>query len=147
MRRRAFERDGGACQGCGLDLAYLEARLADQQREAAIANGWHLRSAAANMHDVPLARLLRDSGFDPRRSLWECDHARPLADGGRHELAWVWTLCQVCHERKTAVENGVRNGLVPRHELPCAFPSDEDSADAVKARWIEYLKVRAKCRS
>ena len=44
----------------------------------------------------------------------ECDHIRPIKDGGeRYAMSNLQTLCRACHFAKTAKENGKVKG---RHE-------------------------------
>jgi 5-methylcytosine-specific restriction endonuclease McrA len=54
------------------------------------------------------ARILREKGFVPRKSLWELDHIVPLIDGGGHELENLQTLCKPCHKKKTSREAHLR---------------------------------------
>ena len=90
------------CAACDMDTRAAKREIARQAREASS----HGARAWRTMTELGL--LLRLEGFDVCRSLWEMDHAVPLASGGKNEIENLWTLCQLCHRAKTARENRLR---------------------------------------
>lgn len=87
LRDQVFARDGGTCALCGTDtvVAYGELkRSRGRAREEAL-EVWGMKSVAA------------------RRSLWDADHIRPVAEGGGQcDLENLRTLCLPCHREVTA---------------------------------------------
>jgi 5-methylcytosine-specific restriction protein A len=87
LRDLVFARDRGVCALCATDtLAAFEAlkrsRGSARTRELEL---WGLRSITA------------------RRSLWDADHIRPVAEGGGQcDLDNLRTLCLPCHREVTA---------------------------------------------
>lgn len=96
LRSRVRVRDMGICAVCGFDCGLAQRQL---NRE-----GWEY----GYKPHTPFGRMLRKIGFDVAKSLWEMDHIVPLTDGGKHTLEWVWTLCQLCHRKKTSMEATLR---------------------------------------
>lgn len=119
LRDKVSDRDHGVCAACGFDCHLAERQMRQEYSRA-----------RAGLRDGPdIGRTLRAVGFDLTRSLWDMDHVVPLADGGGHALEWVWTLCQVCHKKKTALEATLRaRGYTP-----------EQDPEAAKARWRSEL--------
>lgn len=133
MRMRAFSRDFGTCRACGFDAEGAALELTRQAVERRAARG-----------ATPFGRLLVDSGFDLSSSLWEADHVLALADGGAHDVDWLWVLCQLCHGRKTQLEAAVRSG---RSSYPQPIQDARAAApDPLRhmAAWAELLQVEAK---
>lgn len=87
LRYQVFLRDGGVCGLCGLDTIAAYAALKRSRgtaRTEALAM-WGLSSPTA------------------RRSLWDADHIRPVAEGGGEcDLDNLRTLCLMCHREVTA---------------------------------------------
>jgi 5-methylcytosine-specific restriction enzyme A len=74
VRRKAvLARDKGVCACCGLNTKTISLR--------------HARAVWG---------LPRD-----RRSVWDVDHIKTLAEGGNHDLSNLQTLCYKCHQQKT----------------------------------------------
>lgn len=87
LREQVLRRDAGVCAACGTDTlaAYRTLqRSRGQARTEALAM-WGLRTVRA------------------RRSLWDADHIRPVAEGGGQcDLENLRTLCLPCHREVTA---------------------------------------------
>lgn len=87
LRDQVFLRDRGVCALCGLDTVAAYSAL-KRTRGAARAESltmWGLASISA------------------RRSLWDADHIRPVAEGGGEcDLDNLRTLCLLCHREATA---------------------------------------------
>lgn len=101
-RREVLERDHGICRECGVDTLELYDLLRVTWMTGRRRPG---QDAAVNdAIDVLLRehRLTR-ADFFGRRSLWDCDHVHPWAEGG-HDLGMdnLQTLCIPCHRSKTA---------------------------------------------
>ena len=94
-RSRVRKRDRTVCAVCRLDTNALRKEVRGRGR----------------------ARILREKGFVPRRSLWELDHIVPLVDGGGHELENLQTLCTPCHKKKSAREASERAARLRVSEL------------------------------
>ncbi|MFC6645660.1 HNH endonuclease signature motif containing protein [Granulicella cerasi] len=87
LRDQVFLRDRGICALCSSDTVAEYARLKRSRGNSrAIAlEMWGLRSVTA------------------RRSLWDADHIRPVAEGGGEcDLDNLRTLCLMCHREATA---------------------------------------------
>ncbi len=95
-RSRVRKRDRTVCAACRLDTNALRREVRGRGR----------------------ARILREKGFVPRRSLWELDHIVPLIDGGGHELENLQTLCTPCHKKKSAREATDRAARLRTSDLP-----------------------------
>jgi 5-methylcytosine-specific restriction protein A len=87
LRDQVFARDRGVCALCETDTvaAYAELkRSRGRAREEAL-EVWGMKSVGA------------------RRSLWDADHMRPVAEGGGEcDLENLRTLCLPCHREVTA---------------------------------------------
>lgn len=87
LRDQVFARDRGICVLCETDTvaAYAELkRSRGRAREEAL-EVWGMKSVTA------------------RRSLWDADHIRPVAEGGGEcDLDNLRTLCLPCHREVTA---------------------------------------------
>ena len=102
VRERVFARDGGVCAECGADTVRIFAAL-KRARGAALAAGltfYGLKTISA------------------RRTLWDADHLRPVAEGGGQcDLDNLRTLCVACHREATAALRGrlakIRPGFLP----------------------------------
>ena len=79
-------RDRGICAACATDTRAL------RRAYAALPAG-RKRAAFADAHDIPERRR--------RATWWDADHIVPIAEGGRHELANLRTLCVRCHKAET----------------------------------------------
>jgi 5-methylcytosine-specific restriction protein A len=87
LRDQVFARDHGICAVCQIDTiaAYNALKRA---RGPARAAGLHLYGMKS---------------ITTRRSLWDADHIRPVAEGGGQcDLDNLRTLCLLCHREATA---------------------------------------------
>jgi 5-methylcytosine-specific restriction endonuclease McrA len=87
LRDKVYARDKGVCAACALDTvaAYGALRRSRGHARAEALAMWGLRSVTA------------------RRSLWDADHVRPVAEGGGEcDLENLRTLCLMCHREATA---------------------------------------------
>jgi 5-methylcytosine-specific restriction enzyme A len=87
LRDQVFARDRGICAVCHIDTiaAYNALKRA---RGPARAAGLHLYGMKS---------------ITTRRSLWDADHIRPVAEGGGQcDLDNLRTLCLLCHREATA---------------------------------------------
>jgi 5-methylcytosine-specific restriction enzyme A len=87
LRDQVFARDRGICAVCAIDTiaAYNALKRA---RGPARAAGLHLYGMKS---------------ITTRRSLWDADHIRPVAEGGGQcDLDNLRTLCLLCHREATA---------------------------------------------
>ena len=87
LRDQVFARDRGICAICAIDTiaAYNALKRA---RGPARAAGLHLYGMKS---------------ITTRRSLWDADHIRPVAEGGGQcDLDNLRTLCLLCHREATA---------------------------------------------
>ena len=103
-----------------------EARRRVRKRDRTICAQCHLNTnrLAREVRGRGRARILREKGFVPRRSLWELDHIVPLIDGGGHELENLQTLCTPCHKKKTAQEASQRAAQPRPSPEPGAEPPE-----------------------
>jgi 5-methylcytosine-specific restriction enzyme A len=86
LRDQVFARDHGRCAACGIDAvaAYNALKRARGAARAAGLRLYGLKTIAA------------------RRSLWDADHIRPVAEGGGQcDLDNLRTLCLLCHREAT----------------------------------------------
>lgn len=90
-RHRAFERDGGRCQICSLDIAFLHRWLRHAPKKSRV--GTRARR---------LRFLHRRGLLGGHQHLYECDHIVPQVEGGGHEPENLRTLCIPCHKAETA---------------------------------------------
>ena len=87
VRDCVFARDAGVCAGCGGDTVRIFAAL-KRSRGAA-------REAGLRFYGM--------KNITSRRSLWDADHIRPVAEGGGQcDLDNLRTLCVACHREATA---------------------------------------------
>jgi len=85
LRQQVLARDRGVCADCGLDTIEFYRRL---QRLPA-----RRRNALRRQLDMHARR----------RSFWDADHIRPVAEGGGEcDLSNLRTLCLWCHLQRTA---------------------------------------------
>ena len=87
LRDQVLLRDKGVCALCGTDTvaAYAELKRSRGRVRAELLEVWGMRSVTA------------------RRSLWDADHVRPVAEGGGEcDLDNLRTLCLCCHREVTA---------------------------------------------
>ncbi|HEX4577291.1 MAG TPA: HNH endonuclease signature motif containing protein [Edaphobacter sp.] len=87
LRDQVFARDRGICAVCHIDTiaAY---NVLKRARGPARAAGLHLYGMKS---------------ITTRRSLWDADHIRPVAEGGGQcDLDNLRTLCLLCHREATA---------------------------------------------
>jgi 5-methylcytosine-specific restriction protein A len=87
LRDQVFARDQGVCALCATDTVRAYSAL---RRSRGLARTQAL--AMWGMHSVTA-----------RRSLWDADHIRPVAEGGGQcDLDNLRTLCLPCHREVTA---------------------------------------------
>ena len=87
LRDLVFARDRGLCAVCHTDTvrAYADLRRTRGSARRQALELWGLKSITA------------------RRSLWDADHIRPVAEGGGQcDLENLRTLCLPCHREATA---------------------------------------------
>lgn len=114
LRAYVWERDGGKCSRCGLDIkTLLELRgillwpdghfpynekmasmMPRRRWNVLICDGWS---------EKEWRNLLRRIGvkFGYLGHLWEADHIVPLSEGGEHHEANMRILCLKCHKDST----------------------------------------------
>ena len=106
LRKEVFERDHGVCAECGMDTEAFEEAV----RRIPVA----YESCRGYVRKIALEAL--DPPLNGRRPLWAADHIDPVEDGGGHRgLENIQTLCQVCHDKKTA-EQKKRNSKAAKAE-------------------------------
>ena len=140
IRRRILTRDDETCQSCGWDRS-IRRRARDHVR------GLIAEAAGEKPDGISALRLGRDEidadererrreqfrewrerrdaakarYGDPEREFGRSlhvDHIEPVADGGHpFDPGNLQTLCDRCHERKTAAENSQRASTPTRDEL------------------------------
>ena len=87
LRDQVFARDRGICARCSIDTIAAYAALKRARGTTRIA-GLHLYGMKS---------------ITTRRSLWDADHIRPVAEGGGQcDLDNLRTLCLLCHREATA---------------------------------------------
>jgi 5-methylcytosine-specific restriction enzyme A len=87
LRDQVFGRDRGHCAVCRIDTVAAYAALKRARGPARIAG----------------LRLYGMKTITSRRSLWDADHIRPVAEGGGQcDLDNLRTLCLLCHRDATA---------------------------------------------
>ncbi len=87
LRDQVFARDRGVCAGCGADTVAIFNAL-KRARGAA-------QAAGLSLYGMKTIRS--------RRSLWDADHIRPVAEGGGQcDVDNLRTLCLPCHREETA---------------------------------------------
>jgi len=87
LRDQVFARDRGLCALCSTDTvaAYAALKRSRGPGRAQALELWGMKSITA------------------RRSLWDADHIRPVAEGGGQcDLDNLRTLCLPCHREVTA---------------------------------------------
>jgi 5-methylcytosine-specific restriction enzyme A len=87
LRDQVFLRDKGVCGLCGTDTVAEYARLLRSRGKVReeLLEVWGMRSVAA------------------RKTLWDADHVRAVAEGGGEcDLDNLRTLCLCCHREVTA---------------------------------------------
>lgn len=93
LREKVYERDLGKCASCGVDTRLQRTSLEDALRPSGDA-----RSPAY----VALLKSLDLTASEAKRSLWQADHVKPVAEGGGLcGLEGIQTLCVKCHKRKS----------------------------------------------
>ena len=86
LRDQVFARDQGRCGGCGIDTVAAYYALKRARGAARVAG----------------LRLYGMKTIHTRRSLWDADHIRPVAEGGGQcDLDNLRTLCLLCHKDAT----------------------------------------------
>jgi 5-methylcytosine-specific restriction endonuclease McrA len=130
VRRRIIKRDDEACQACGYDhargrraRAHIRARVdafagkeppgpsmlklgRGEIADAEVVQHRQEHRAWRRAYDEAKARY--GDQYDRAREL-HVDHITPIADGGHpFDPANLQTLCEECHESKTAAENSER---------------------------------------
>ena len=87
VREQVFARDAGVCAMCRSDTVAIYHALKRARGGA--------RSAGLSIYGMKTIRS--------RRSLWDADHIRPVAEGGGQcDLDNLRTLCLPCHREVTA---------------------------------------------
>jgi 5-methylcytosine-specific restriction endonuclease McrA len=87
LREQVFARDRGVCQACHADTMAIFAALKRARGSA--------RAAGLAFYGM--------KSLSSRRSLWDADHIRPVAEGGGQcDLDNLRTLCVACHREATA---------------------------------------------
>ncbi|HSY36299.1 MAG TPA: HNH endonuclease signature motif containing protein [Acidobacteriaceae bacterium] len=101
LRDQVLLRDKGVCALCGTDTVAEYARLLRSRGKvrAELLEVWGMRSVGASLP----AGKKGSAGRAARRSLWDADHVRPVAEGGGEcDLDNLRTLCLCCHREVTA---------------------------------------------
>jgi 5-methylcytosine-specific restriction enzyme A len=87
LRDHVFARDRGICAVCQADTIAIYAALRRARGPA--------RAAGLSLYGM--------KSITSRRSLWDADHIRPVAEGGGQcDLDNLRTLCLPCHREATA---------------------------------------------
>ena len=87
LRDQVFSRDRGICALCQADTVAIYAALKRARGPA--------RAAGLSLYGM--------KSITSRRSLWDADHVRPVAEGGGQcDLDNLRTLCIPCHREVTA---------------------------------------------
>jgi 5-methylcytosine-specific restriction protein A len=87
LRDKVFARDHGVCHLCQADTVAIFAALKRARGPA--------RTAGLSLYGM--------KSISARRSLWDADHIRPVAEGGGQcDLDNLRTLCLPCHREATA---------------------------------------------
>jgi 5-methylcytosine-specific restriction endonuclease McrA len=87
LRDQVFSRDRGFCALCQADTVAIYAALKRARGPA--------RAAGLSLYGM--------KSITSRRSLWDADHIRPVAEGGGQcDLDNLRTLCIPCHREVTA---------------------------------------------
>jgi 5-methylcytosine-specific restriction endonuclease McrA len=87
LRDQVFARDGGRCAVCNIDTIAA----------------WNALKRARGAARVAGLRLYGLKSITARRTLWDADHIRPVAEGGGQcDLDNLRTLCLLCHREVTA---------------------------------------------
>ena len=100
LRDQVFLRDRGLCAQCGVDTiaAYRRLRASRGNSRMSLLEYWGLKRYS-------------------RRSLWDADHIKPVAEGGGEcDLDNLRTLCLRCHRVATL---DLRRRLQIRKKLEC----------------------------
>jgi hypothetical protein len=101
LRDKVLERDKGICAMCGCDTLKIRRIL------SGLLKGWYptLDNSYNSAPDV-WRWYAQHLGIGLHRAfsddLWDADHIKEIADGGKHELSNMQTLCIACHKQKTA---------------------------------------------
>jgi 5-methylcytosine-specific restriction protein A len=87
LRDQVFARDRGICVRCHIDTIAAYAALKRARGPA--------RAAGLRLYGMSTITI--------RRTLWDADHIRPVAEGGGQcDLDNLRTLCLLCHREATA---------------------------------------------
>src|ERR1700761_3884139 len=87
LRDQVFARDRGICAVCRIDSIAAFNALKRARGPA--------RKAGLHLYGM--------KSITARRSLWDADHIRPVAEGGGQcDLATLRTLCLLCHREATS---------------------------------------------
>ncbi len=87
LRDQVFARDGGVCAVCAADTVAIYNALKQARGPA--------RVAGLSLYGMKT--------ISSRRSLWDADHIRPVAEGGGQcDVDNLRTLCLPCHREETA---------------------------------------------
>lgn len=101
LRAQTYARDLGKCASCSVDTRYQKIQMEDA-----------LKQAGGNERDPAYAAFLKSVGLtlaESRRSLWQADHIRPVADGGGLcGLEGIQTLCLACHKSRSSQQASYR---------------------------------------
>ena len=108
VRDLVFSRDRGVCALCAADTVSIYAALKRARGSA--------RTAGLSLYGLKT--------IASRRSLWDADHIRPVAEGGGQcDLDNLRTLCLPCHREVTAelrlrLRNALSLSRTQRLDLP-----------------------------
>jgi 5-methylcytosine-specific restriction protein A len=87
LRDQVFARDRGRCAVCDIDTIAA----------------WNALKRARGAARIAGLRLYGLKSITARRTLWDADHIRPVAEGGGQcDLDNLRTLCLLCHREATA---------------------------------------------
>jgi 5-methylcytosine-specific restriction protein A len=133
-RSRVFERDGGICAGCGVDMHTLRHRFDRVMRrlfarghfDLMEAFGKHYISKGYPVHGGYYKRGRWFNPYQSSRTWWEADHILPVVEGGGEcGLDNYRTLCVLCHKaeskklvRRLANKRRRQSGQAPLPKTP-----------------------------
>ncbi len=97
IRWKLYERDKGICSRCGRDCEEVQRAITTLSR--------FNHQARAIVDTSSLAKVLRLTYWEMRKSLWEAHHKKAVKDGGGAcGLDNFETVCIWCHKKETATQ-------------------------------------------